>query len=208
MTRQICSGYRLTHAHQVQQNAPIDVSGGFAIGDLEAIQIYRSHDTPIWRDLVCGPNHIDGLGKCQRNYPGGGNRGKGEKGKRGMGEWGNRGMGKRQRIAATMKAIGRATHTASRLPIPLFPVSPLPLFPSSPFFLFSSHAKSIRHAIDVVKPGSNQRDLENPLVVKPDCPQLIVILAADSRCIARDLGHVVQHYPFLLRDGSSLVVSL
>ena len=65
------------------------------------------------------------------------------------------------------------------------------------FFLVSAYAQGICHTIDVVEPRSDQRDLENALIIKPDCPQALVIFAADARGVPRDLGHVIQHHSFL-----------
>jgi hypothetical protein len=64
--------------------------------------------------------------------------------------------------------------------------------------LIPAHAQRIRHAIDVVKPGRNQSDLQDGFVVKSVRSQSLVILLRDARRIARQLRDVIKHHLVLL----------
>ena len=73
---------------------------------------------------------------------------------------------------------------------------------------FSADAQSIGHAIDVVKPRGNERDLQNALIVEADCAQTIVILLADVGRIFSQPSDVIKHHTILIRDGGGLVILL
>ena len=74
--------------------------------------------------------------------------------------------------------------------------------------LFSPDAERVCYAVDVVEPRSDERDLENPLVVKPDRAQALVVIARDARGIPRQLHHIVQHGAILIRQGRARVIVL
>src|SRR5712671_1910041 len=63
---------------------------------------------------------------------------------------------------------------------------------------FPPHAQGIGHTIDIVEPGRNESDLKNAAIVEPHTPQLFMVRRPDSRRIARELSHVVQHHALLL----------
>jgi hypothetical protein len=74
--------------------------------------------------------------------------------------------------------------------------------------LLSAHTKRISDPVYVVKPRSDQRDLQNAAVIESNCSQTLVIVSIDPGCVVCYLRHVVKHYPILLRDRRSLVVFL
>jgi hypothetical protein len=72
----------------------------------------------------------------------------------------------------------------------------------------SPYTQCIRNPIDIVKPGRNQRDLQDGLIVKTGASQLLMILLRKAGGIPGKLGDVVEHKPILLSNGSSPVVLL
>jgi hypothetical protein len=63
-------------------------------------------------------------------------------------------------------------------------------------------------AIDVVEPGSDQRDLQDGPVVEPGAAQPLVVVRGDLGCVLGELDHVVDHDALFFRDGSFRVVFL
>jgi len=51
--------------------------------------------------------------------------------------------------------------------------------------LFPAYTQSIRDAVDVIEPGSNQGDLENRLIIKAGASQALVIALRDARRVTR-----------------------
>src|SRR5947209_1585188 len=74
--------------------------------------------------------------------------------------------------------------------------------------LFSSYSQRVRHAVDVVEPGSNQSYLQDRLIVKSHSAQFVVIIFPDLGRVSSNFYVVVEHLPFLLSDGSRCVVPL
>ena len=74
--------------------------------------------------------------------------------------------------------------------------------------LLSPHTQRVGYAVDIVKPGSKQRDLEDGPVVKASGPKAFVILTTDTGGVARQLGHIVEHGLVLFRDWRRFVVRL
>src|SRR5678815_1617573 len=68
------------------------------------------------------------------------------------------------------------------------------------FISTSSHAQRIRHAIDVVEPRRDERNLQNSLVIKTHRAQAVVIGRRDTRCVTSYLHHVIEHNPLLFGD--------
>jgi hypothetical protein len=64
-------------------------------------------------------------------------------------------------------------------------------YPDPPPRSVAADAEGIRHAIDVIEPGGDQRDLEDSAVLEADRAQAIVVGAGDLRRVARQLRAVV-----------------
>ena len=81
---------------------------------------------------------------------------------------------------------------------------------ASPFPQLSvaAHAKCIGGAIDVVKPGRDQRNLQNAAIIEADGAQLDVIIRAALRRVFRQFHHIVQHGAILRADWRSPIVAL
>src|SRR3989442_2681351 len=71
--------------------------------------------------------------------------------------------------------------------------------------LFSSYSQRVRHAVDVVEPGSNQSYLQDRLIVKSHSAQFVVIIFPDLGRVSSNFYGVVEHRPFLLYDVCSCV---
>src|SRR5580704_15885534 len=54
--------------------------------------------------------------------------------------------------------------------------SPSPPLASEVTDLLPAHPQRIRHAINIIKPGSNQSNLQDPAIVKPCRPQPLNII--------------------------------
>jgi hypothetical protein len=74
--------------------------------------------------------------------------------------------------------------------------------------LLSAHSQRVGHAIDVVEPRRDQRDLQNPAIVESGGAQAFDIVFPNLGGVASELNHVVQHDPFLRRDWRGAVVIL
>ena len=74
--------------------------------------------------------------------------------------------------------------------------------------LFASHAQGVGNAIDVVKPGCDECDLQDCLIVKSRGAQAIMIIFPDFGSVFGKFDYVVQHDALLLGDGSGRVVPL
>ena len=74
--------------------------------------------------------------------------------------------------------------------------------------LLSSHSQRVRHAVDVVEPRGDQRDLENRSVVETGGAQTFVIVLPDFGRVLGDFHHVVEHDSLLRSNGSGGVVLL
>src|SRR5712691_11369592 len=72
----------------------------------------------------------------------------------------------------------------------------------------SPNSQGIGYTVYVVKPRSNESNLQDRLVIKTCGMELFVVLAADFGGIFRELYHVVEHDPVLLGNGSSAIVFL
>jgi len=75
-------------------------------------------------------------------------------------------------------------------------------------FLFSSHSQRVCHAIDVIEPRRNERDLQDSSIVKSRGPQSLDIVFPNFRCILGQLDHVIEHHAILGRNRRRGVVLL
>jgi len=72
----------------------------------------------------------------------------------------------------------------------------------------SPHPQRIRHPINIVKPRRNQRDLQNPAIVKSHRPQPLNIVLPDLCRILGQLDHIIHHHLLLRRDRRGRVIRL
>jgi hypothetical protein len=78
----------------------------------------------------------------------------------------------------------------------------------TPDRLFASHAQGVGYAIDVVKPGCDERDLQDCPVVDSGGAQAVMVVFPDFRGVLGKFDDIVQHQALLLADGGSCVVLL
>jgi hypothetical protein len=71
-----------------------------------------------------------------------------------------------------------------------------------------AHAESIGDTIDVVEPGSDQRDLKNSAVVETHGAESGVICGRALGGVFGQLHDVIEHDAVLIGDGRGLVVFL
>ena len=71
-----------------------------------------------------------------------------------------------------------------------------------------ANAQSIRDPIDIVKPGRNQRYLQDGLIVKAGAAQLLMIILSKPGSVLCQLGYIIEHEQLLLGNRSSPVVLL
>src|SRR6266446_419844 len=81
-----------------------------------------------------------------------------------------------------------------------------PLIVSS--LLIAADAQSVRHAIDVIEPGRDQRNLQNTAVVEADGPELSVIVRRNFGGILGQLHNVIEHGAILFADRGGAVIPL
>jgi len=74
--------------------------------------------------------------------------------------------------------------------------------------LFPPHPQRVRHAIDVVEPGSDQRDLQNSLIIKSRGSQPFDIIFPNLGRVLGELDHIIEHHAILGRDWRRSVVLL
>jgi hypothetical protein len=72
----------------------------------------------------------------------------------------------------------------------------------------AADTKRVSDAIDVVKPRSDECDLQDAAVVKTGCAQALMIVATNLRGIARDPHNVIKHHAFGGRNRRSRKVVL
>jgi hypothetical protein len=72
--------------------------------------------------------------------------------------------------------------------------------------LLAAHAECVRYAVDVVEPRSDERDLQNRLIVEPDRAQALVIVFRNLGRILCQLYDVVHHCAFCFGDRSRRVI--
>lgn len=82
------------------------------------------------------------------------------------------------------------------------------IVPRSAFPLVSPDAEGVRHAVDVVEPGGDERDLKDSFVVETDGTQSRMILARDTRGVARQLHNVIEHRAVCFRERRFGVIIL
>ena len=75
------------------------------------------------------------------------------------------------------------------------------LLPSIP-----PHSQRISYAIDIVKPGRYQSDLQDAAIVKAGGPQALVVISSNPGGIARQPGNVIKHHAIRVADRSSLII--
>src|SRR5580692_2522289 len=73
-------------------------------------------------------------------------------------------------------------------------------------FLFSTHAQRVGHAIDVVEPRGDERNLQNSAIVKSRGPQPLDVVFPNLGRVLGQLDHVVKHHALLGRDRRRRVV--
>ncbi len=80
---------------------------------------------------------------------------------------------------------------------------------ASPFPQVSvaAYAERIGGAIDIVKPGRDQRDLQDAAVIEAGSAQPVMIFRAAFGRVFRHLHHVVQHRTILFADWRSSIVA-
>src|ERR1043165_1939013 len=81
-------------------------------------------------------------------------------------------------------------------------------FKKSAFILVPSYTQRVGDPVDVIKPRSDECDLQNPLIIKTGRAQPRVIGWRDARRVARDLHHVIEHHLLLLGNRRLAVVVL
>jgi hypothetical protein len=74
--------------------------------------------------------------------------------------------------------------------------------------LFASYAQRVCDPIDVVEPGCDERDLQNPLIVESNSTQAVVVILPDFGGVLRKFDHVVQHDALLRGYGGGRVILL
>jgi len=74
--------------------------------------------------------------------------------------------------------------------------------------LVSTNSQRVGYPIDIVKPGCNQRNLQNAPIVKARHSQPLMILPRKACGVVGELSHVVEHEPIRLRNRSRPVVLL
>src|ERR1017187_1555675 len=75
-----------------------------------------------------------------------------------------------------------------------------------PAFSLPPHPQRIRHPIDVIEPRRDQRNLQNPAIVKPRRPQPLNVVLPTLGSVLGQLDHIVHHHPLLRRDRRGRVV--
>ena len=70
----------------------------------------------------------------------------------------------------------------------------------------ATYAKCVCDTIDVIEPGSDERDLENRFVVKASRPEAIVITRMNFCCVAGQLDYVIQHEHVRFANRSLFIV--
>ena len=73
-------------------------------------------------------------------------------------------------------------------------ISPFLAFVTRSLLLLSPHSQRIRDSVDLVEPRCNQRDLQNPLILKPGRSKLPVVVFPHPGRIPGELYHIVQHH--------------
>src|SRR4029077_18671677 len=74
--------------------------------------------------------------------------------------------------------------------------------------LIAPDTQSIRHAIDVIEPRCDQRDLQNAAVVEADGPKFSVIVRRNFCGILGQFHSVIEHGAILLADWGRAVIRL
>jgi hypothetical protein len=72
----------------------------------------------------------------------------------------------------------------------------------------AADTQSVRYAIDIVKPGRDEGDLENSAVVKAPRAECRVVCRTALRGVARQLHYVIDHHAILFADGRAFVIPL
>src|SRR5262249_48772641 len=67
---------------------------------------------------------------------------------------------------------------------------------------FPTHSQRVRDAVDVVEPGRDQGDLQNPPVVEADRTEAVMIGASHFGGVARQERDVIEHDPIAFIDRS------
>src|SRR5580700_1509412 len=67
--------------------------------------------------------------------------------------------------------------------------------PATP--LLPPHAQRIRHPINIVKPRCNQRNLQDPAIIKPHRPQPVDIIFPTLGSVFGELYHILHHHSLL-----------
>ena len=74
--------------------------------------------------------------------------------------------------------------------------------------LVSAYAQCISHAIDVIKPRGDQRDLQDTAVIESDFPKSLMMVSGNACRIARQQGYEIEHHSILFRDLRCPVIIL
>jgi len=73
-------------------------------------------------------------------------------------------------------------------------------------FLFPSNPQPVRDSIDVIKPRSDQGDLQNGAIVEAHGSQSIDVVLPNLGRVLRELHDMIQHHAILRGDGRGCVV--
>jgi hypothetical protein len=64
----------------------------------------------------------------------------------------------------------------------------------------------IGHPIDVIEPRSNQRDLQDALIIEAGRSQSLMVARRDLGRVLGQLHHVINHHPFDFGDRCGLII--